>query len=98
MEPHAIVQKIVTDLFTANKITLLEWPGNSPGRNPIKNLWAVLKDKVTNKHLSNISTLIEATKLVWIRKIPEGVCKNLNESMSRRMKAVIKAKGGFTKY
>ena len=81
-----------------NKITLLEWPGNSPDLYHIENLWAVLKNKVTDKHPSNISALIEAIKLVWIRKIPDKFCKNLIESMPRRMKVIIKAKRGLTKY
>ena len=90
--------KIVTNFFRANKTTLQEWPGNTPDLNPIENLWAVLKNKVADKHSSNISTLIEAIKLVWICEIPEEFCKNLIESMPKRMKAVIKAKGGLTEY
>ena len=31
-------------------------------------------------------------------KIPPEVCQGLIESMPRRMEAVIKAKGGYTKY
>ena len=42
--------KIVTDFFRANKITLLEWPGNSPDVNLIENLWAVFKNEVVDKH------------------------------------------------
>ena len=90
--------KIVTDFFRANKVTLLEWPGNSPDLNLIENLWAVLKDEVAGKHPSNIPALIEAIELIWIREIPEEFCKDLVESMPRQMKVVIKAKGELTKY
>ena len=45
--------------------------------------------KVAQKHPSSIPSLIEAIKLVWIREIPEELCKNLIESMPRRIKAVI---------
>ena len=90
--------KIVTDFFRANKVTFLEWAGNSPDLNLIENLWAVLKDEVADKHPSNIPSLIEAIKLVWIREIPEEFCKTLIESMPRRMKVVMKAKEGLIKY
>jgi hypothetical protein len=30
--------------------------------------------------------------------IPKEVCQNLIESMPRRVEAVLKAKGGYTKY
>ena len=30
--------KIVKQYFTENHIKILDWPGNSPGLNPIKNL------------------------------------------------------------
>ena len=91
--------KIVTDFFfRANKITLLEWPGNNPELNLIENLWAFLKDEVADKHPSNIPALIKATKLIWICEIPEKFCIDLVEIMPRQMKVVIKAKGELTKY
>ena len=88
--------KIVADFFRVNKITLLEWPGNSPDFNITESLWAVFKDEVADKHPSNISALIKAIKLVWIHDIPEEFRKNLIEIMPRRMKVVIKAKEELT--
>ena len=58
-------------LFRANKITLLECPGNNFDLNLIENLWAVLEDEVADKHSSNIPALIEAIKLVCICEIPK---------------------------
>ena len=75
--------KIVTDFFRANKITLLEWPGNSSDLNPRENLWTVFKDKAADKHPSNISALIKAIELVWVREIPKEFSKNLIESIPR---------------
>ena len=37
--------KKVKTFFEQNEFRLLEWPGNSPGINPIENLWAICKKK-----------------------------------------------------
>jgi len=29
--------------FKESKLSVLEWPGNSPGLNPIENWWAIIK-------------------------------------------------------
>ena len=41
--------------------------------------------------------LWERVEAEW-DKIPAEVCQNLIESMPRRVEAVLKAKGGHTKY
>ena len=84
--------KIVTNCFRVYKFTLLKWPENSLDLNPIKNFWTVLKDKVTEKHSSNIPAFIEAIKLVWISETPKKFFKILIESMPRQIKKVIKKK------
>ena len=33
---------------------MLEWPGSSPDLNPIKNLWSLMKNKVSEKHPTNL--------------------------------------------
>ena len=45
--------KIVTQFLKSKKNQILDWPGNSPDLNPIKNLWTVLKDKVSEKQPTN---------------------------------------------
>ena len=44
-----------------------------------------------------IEELWERTQVEW-EKILAEECQNLIESMPRRLQAVLKAKGGYTKY
>ena len=90
--------KIVTQFLKAQKINILDWPGNSPDLNPIENLWTILKNKVSERQPINAKMLEQAIKEVWVRDISPAYCRNLVESMPRRLEAVIKAKGGPTKY
>ena len=88
----------VKEFLTEHRIKTLEWPGNSPDLNPIEELWKILGEKSmmsnpTNKNLLN-SSLIK----VWNHQIKPELLKSLVESMPRRCAAMIKAKGGPTKY
>ena len=82
-----------------NQITLLDWPAQSPDLNPIEHLWHHIK-----KELGQYPTQAKGVWEIWERaaEVWEGiepeVCQNLIESMPRRLEAVIKAKGGHTKY
>jgi transposase len=81
------------------KINTLEWPAQSPDLNPIEHLWDHLKRQLagyeTEPH--GILELWEHVEAEW-DKIPMEVCVNLIDSMPRRIAAVLKAKGGYTKY
>ena len=90
--------KIVAQFLKAQKINILDWPGNSSDLNPIENLWTILKNKVSERQPTNAKMLEQAIKEVWVRDISPAYCRNLVESMPRRLEAVIKAKGGPTKY
>jgi transposase len=85
--------------FASKKINVLEWPPQSPDLNPIEHLWQHLKKRLaeytTEPH--GILELWERVELEW-GKIPADVCLNLIESMPRRITALLKAKGGHTKY
>ena len=80
-------------------ITLLDWPAQSPDLNPIEHLWQHLK-----KQLSQYETPAKGVWEMWERVVEEWgeiepeVCQKLIESMPRRIRAVIKAKGSYTKY
>ena len=90
--------KIVKKFLEENHVTTLDWPGNSPDLNPIENLWAKMKDLVTEKQPSNGKALNQCIKGVWVQDISENYCNSLIKSMPHRLQAVIDAKGGHTKY
>ena len=90
--------KVATDFLKKNKISVLEWPGNSPDLNPIDNLWTIMKDKVADKQPSSGKNLKQAIKDVWATEITQEYCEPLVSSMPRRIQAVIDSKGGHTKY
>ena len=83
--------KIVNQFLKAQKINILDWPGNSPDLNPIENLWTILKNKVSERQPTDAKILEQAIKEVWVRDISPAYCRNLVESMPRRLEAVIKA-------
>lgn len=85
--------------FEEEGIKTLKWPAQSPDLNPIEHLWAHLKRKLGEYRESpgGVHDLWHRLKEEWV-KIPKEVCQSLIESMPRRIGAVIKAKGGHTKY
>lgn len=82
-----------------NLIPVLKWPPQSPDLNPIEMLWFQVKSK-----LKQYPTLPTSSQELWERfikewrDIPTERCQALIRSMPKRIEAVIKAKGGHTKY
>ena len=81
------------------RITVMAWPPQSPDLNPIEHVWAQLKYQLLHydKPPAGINELWERIKVEW-PKIDSAFCSKLYASMPKRMKAVIKAKGGWTSY
>ena len=75
------------------------WPAQSPDVNPIEHSCSYLKRRLAEyKHPPNgILELWERIQMEW-DKIPVEECQKLIESMARRIQAVFRAKGGYTKY
>ena len=85
--------------FEDNRIEVLRWPAQSPDLNPIEHLWQHLKQKLAGYEAEphGILELWERVEKEW-DKISLEVCINLIESMPRRITAVLKSKGSYTKY
>jgi len=85
--------------FEDHDFKVLSWPAQSPDLNPIEHLWDHLKRKLAGYEVAprGMLELWERVEEEW-NKIDAEVCQNLIESMPRRVAAVLKAKGGPTKY
>ena len=85
--------------FKDHDFDVMKWPAQSPDLNPIEHLWHHIKKKLGQyeEPPSGVHELWERVQAEWDR-IELEVCQNLIESMPRRVEAVYKAKGGYTKY
>src|SRR6185369_4506371 len=82
-----------------NGIESLPWPAQSPDLNPIENLWKILKDRTQQRKPfpRTVEQLKAALREEW-GKLEPDVLINLVNSMPKRVKMVIEAKGGHSKY
>ncbi len=87
--------QIISDWFLEHddEFTLLKWPPQSPDLNPIEHLWDVVEREI---HIMDVQ-LCDDIISIWT-KISEECFQHLVESMPRRIKVVLKAKGGPTRY
>jgi hypothetical protein len=78
---------------------VMVWPAQSADLNPIEHLWFHLKKKLSTyeEPPKGMLELWERVEKEWAA-IDKSVCQNLIASMPRRIEAVIKARGGYTKY
>ncbi|KAG5294030.1 transposable element Tcb2 transposase [Histoplasma capsulatum G186AR] len=76
-----------------------EWPAQFPDLNPIENLWMTMKRRVSKiRHkIHSTEQMKDELQKIW-DSITQEEIQSLMRSMPRRMKAVIAAKGGATKY
>lgn len=78
-------------------VELLEWPANSPDLNPIEHIWVEIDKKLAINQPNSMAELEEALQRYWCEITRQQVLSYI-ESMPERVEAVIKAKGGPTKY
>ena len=78
-------------------LVIMNFPPQSPDLNPIENLWDHLKREKVKHRSTNKDNLWDVLNQSWNNIKPEVLIK-LVHSMPNRVNAVLKAKGGHTKY
>lgn len=93
-----------TSLATRNalsehNIECLQWPACSPDMNPIEHVWNDVDVRLRNRAVQprNMAELRLAIEEEWYAT-PASYIRTLFNSMPSRITALIKAKGGSTKY
>lgn len=85
--------------FEEEDIEQLDWPAYSPDLNPIEHCWDGL-DRAVRQRAVQPTTLAELEQALvqeWVA-LSQRYINKLVESVPRRIQAVIRARGGHTKY
>jgi transposase len=85
--------------MTRNPDTTLAHLPNSPDLNPIEHIWAYMKQRIVEEfgHITSQQKMKQVVQEMW-DLFDDNQFNALIESMPARIQAVIKAKGGATKY
>ncbi|KAG2463873.1 TCB1 transposase, partial [Polypterus senegalus] len=89
--------KISKEWLQVNSVNVLEWPSQSSDLTTIEHLWRHLKMAVHRRFPSNLMELERCCKEEWAKLAKDRFAK-LVASYSKRLEAVIAAKGASTKY
>ena len=89
--------RTVTACFENQHIEVLPWPPQSPDLNPIEHLWDVIFKRLNGRRPGSADILWQMLEQEWNSITPE-VCRNLVSFTPRRVAAVLRAKGGYSKY
>jgi len=91
--------RLAMSWFEEAGVKLLDWPAQSPDLNPIEHLWAHLKNLLRSQTDAprGVLELWARVQDAW-KTITAETCQKLIESMPRRVEAVIRSRGGTTKY
>jgi transposase len=95
--PH--VARVSMAHLRQNQVNTLPWPACSPDLNPIEHLWDILDRRVRERDPlpESVPQLQRALLEEWNR-IPQQQINRLIASMPRRCQAVVRSRGGPTRY
>jgi hypothetical protein len=93
--------KLVEKWLDALGIVLIKLPAKSPDLNPIENVWSMVSRHVYHgtTTYNNQESLLDAIRAAWETvRADHTLRQHLVDSMTRRFQAVVRAKGGPTKF
>ena len=85
------------EFLSSNGIFTLPWPALSPDLNPIEHVWDGMKRRIQSRKPENLIDLARGILDAW-KQFPQETIKNLEDSMPRRIEAVIRFRGGHSGY
>src|SRR5262249_54109615 len=90
---------LTQDWLANQSFEILDWPSQSPDLNPIEHLWFIVKRRLKEypTRPKNDDELWDRVVEIW-NALDIETCRRLVDSMPRRLAAVIRARGGSTKY
>ena len=91
--------RLTKQWFVDHGFEVMVRPAQSPDLNPIEHLWFILKRRLAKypEPPKGILEFWECIQVEW-EKIEVAQCQQLIESMPRRIREIIKAKGGYISY
>lgn len=89
----------VNNFFLEENLVRMDWPATSPDANPIEHIWDVLKRQIKRRQVqpNNLIELEEVIREEWAQ-IPQNVIDHVIDSMPRRCREIMRARGGPTRY
>ena len=89
--------KLTKEAHAEHKVIHMKWPANSPDLNPIENVWRLLKYRIGKRFPKTEEEVRRYIEEEWEKMTVEDFQKYVR-SMPKRIKAVIAAEGGSTKW
>lgn len=91
--------KMITNYLNTQKVSILDWPDNSPDMNPIENVWNVLKDEFGKEKVTTKAESIDKIKYLWFHNAKMNqTAINGVRSMEDRVRMLLKNNGKWIKY